>query len=74
MFVFVCLSDLKISNINLTIFFICVSSRSAVSSGPLQSIYRKPAECCGQQGGCLCPAGAEDTGTVAAGYLCGQHF
>lgn len=48
--------------------------RCFVSSGPFQPVHREPADVCGQQGGCLCPAGAEDAGTVAAGYLCGQHL
>lgn len=48
--------------------------RCFVSPGPFQSLHREPADVCGQQGGCLCPAGAEDAGTVPAGYLCGQHL
>lgn len=48
--------------------------RCAVPAGPFQPLHGEPADVCGQQGGCLCPAGAEDAGTVPAGYLCGQHL
>lgn len=58
----------------IIIFSLFCLCRGFVSPGPFQSVHRESADVCGEQRGCLCPAGAEDTGTVPAGYLCGQHL
>lgn len=68
---FICIVHILIL---ITLSFCFCLCRCFVSPGPFQSLHREPANVCGQQGGCLCPAGVEDAGTVPARYLCGQHL
>lgn len=58
----------------ITVFSGFCLHRSSVSPSPLQSLHGESADVCGQQRGRVRPAGAEDAGTVPAGYLCWQHL